>query len=224
MSTSGKAVRQGPSRSRSMWLQGIALALRQLGQRLIKRSKPYLVPLLILDVAVVYLFATHVMLTDEAANVVKSLGHLHPRDPGASLLEHNAQDLLHKSLIALLLAGCGTLVSLTLLAAIAWSVRCLRKSRRFAVALGGYLNPSSEKAKLKVVDISVSGCRVSLDSPVPLGATVRLSAGGTDFPPARVIWSKEGSAGLQFTEPFDERRLEMLTRGNFLKKPLYFVD
>ena len=180
-------------------------------QRLMARARRYVLPLLLLDAAVIYLFTKHVALREAAARMLSRSEELSPLDPGGLLLEQSAQQFLTNSLLALALASCAALASLTLLAAIAWSARCLRKSKRFAVALLGQINSSSEAGAIRILDISKGGCRVLLPRPVPAGGPAQLRVGAIELPPGRFVWSAGEAAGLQFSAPLEAEMLAQLT-------------
>ena len=180
-------------------------------QRLTARARRYIVPLVLLDVAVIYLFTKHVALREAAAGMLSKAQGLSPRDPGSLLLEQGAQQFLTSSILALGLASCGALAALTLLAAIAWSARCLRKSRRFAVALLGQIDASSEAGAVRILDISSGGCRVLLPRPLASGSPARVRVGSIELPPGRFVWSAGEAAGLQFSAPLEAEMLAQLT-------------
>jgi hypothetical protein len=177
--------------------------------RIVRRGRRFVVPLLILDAGAVYLFATHVQLRNAAAGLLKDVGRIDRHHPQSLVLERSAEMLLDRSIMALALAACGVLTSLTLLLALAWSVRCLRKSKRFGVLLEAYWG--SEAEPVEIVDISASGCRIR-GVPAP-GATASLVAGGVELPPAAVVWAQGGAAGLRFAQPIAPQSLKRLVRG-----------
>ena len=175
--------------------------------RLMQRARRWWLPLVLLDAGAAYLFATHIALREAAVDLLADLSKVDPRSPQSLILEHSAQELVTKSLLALGLAMLGALLSLTLLLASAGAVRCLRKSRRFSVLLEAR---PSHGAAVRIVDISSNGCRLELPEQVPAEALARLTAEGVELPPARIIWSGGQKAGLQFSRPLDAHVLERL--------------
>jgi hypothetical protein len=178
--------------------------------RIVRRGRRFAVPLLLLDVGAVYLFATHVQLRNAAAALLDDIGRIDRHHPQSLVLERSAEMLLDRSIIALALAAGGVLASLTLLLALAWSVRCLRKSKRFGVLLEAYWGPEAEP--VEIVDISTSGCRIR-GVPAP-GVKASLVAGGVELPPADVVWAQGGAAGLRFAQPIAPQSLKRLVRGS----------
>ena len=179
--------------------------------RIVRRGRRFAVPLLLLDAGAIYLFATHVRLRDAAAALIEDLGRLDRFHPQSRILEQSAEMLIGKSLLALVLASCAVLASLTLMLAIAWSVRCLRRSRRFAVFVEAYWGTAPEP--VEIVDISSDGCRVRLAGGCAPGAKAALVADGVELPPADVVWAEGGSAGLRFAQPIAPQLLAALVRG-----------
>ena len=179
--------------------------------RIVRRGRRFAVPLLLLDAGAIYLFATHVRLRDAAARLLDDLGRLDRLHPQSRILEQSAETLIDQSILALVLASCGVLGSLTLILAIAWSVRCLRRSRRFAVFLEAYWG--SEPEPVEIIDISTLGCRVRLTSGAAPGAKASLVADGVELPPADVVWAEGGAAGLRFARPIGPQLLAVLVKG-----------
>ncbi len=175
--------------------------------RLMQRARRWWLPLVLLDAGAAYLFATHIALRESALDLLGDLAKVDPRSPQSLLIEHSAQELVTKSLLALGLALLGAILSISVLLGIAWSVRCLRKSRRFAVLLEAL---PSEGEAVRIVDISSNGCRLELPREVRADALARLTAEGVELPPARVVWTGGHSAGLEFVRPLDANVLERL--------------
>lgn len=172
--------------------------------RLLRRSKPYWLPLVGLDCIVVYYFSLHISFAQAANSLVEAIGNYHPQDPRAEAVIADAQAQLTKSILSLLAAAGGAMLCMVAVAGLCWSARCLRKSRRMAAELGGTLWIEGKPTPVKVVDISETGCRISLGIPLEQGSAVRVTFGGAEAF-AKVVWRSADHAGLQFSEP--------LTRG-----------
>jgi hypothetical protein len=158
---------------------------------------------MLLDAAILYLFTTHLVLREKVESSLLVLESLHPRNPEAIAIETSTQELLTSSIVALILAVCATVACIGLISFIAWSVRCLRKSRRFAVALSADLEARARRDAVRIVDISSQGCRVLSAEPIPAGTPAILAAEGVVLPEAQVVWSGGGAAGLRFSAPLD---------------------
>jgi hypothetical protein len=168
--------------------------------RLLRRSKPYLLPLVILDGIVVYYFSLHISFAQAANSLVEAIGSFHPQDPRAEAVIADAQAQLTKSILSLLAAAGGAILCMLAVAGLCWSARCLRKSRRMAAEIAGTLWIDGERTAVRVVDISERGCRISLDVPLHQGSAVRLSFGDSEAS-AKVVWTSTDQAGLQFSAP-----------------------
>ncbi len=98
--------------------------------------------------------------------------------------------------------------------------------------MGGYAGPERRRAPrvalnvpatmrergrpgfpVRLVDLSTHGCRLELASGVPAGAPVWLKLGGLDSIYSRVVWSRDGFAGLAFETPLHEAVVERLAGG-----------
>jgi hypothetical protein len=84
-----------------------------------------------------------------------------------------------------------------------------RGTARLATAIDGGLVLPERNASCRVENVSRTGCRLHLDTPPRLGATVlvrieRIEVLGT------VKWVRSGRCGIVFERPIDARALERL--------------
>jgi hypothetical protein len=165
-----------------------------------KRSKPYLLPLVGLDCMVIYYFSLHLSFAEAANSLVKAIGNYHPLDPRLDAVMTDAQAQLTKSILSLLAATGGAMLCVAAFASLCWSARCLRKRRRLAAQMDATLWEEGKPIPVKVVDISEGGCRISLGTPPDCGSSVRVAFGQAETL-AKVVWRSEGHAGLQFLAP-----------------------
>lgn len=171
--------------------------------RLLKRSKPYWLPLVVLDCAVVYYFSLHISFAQAANSLVEAIGNFHPQDPRAEAVIADAQRQLRNSVLSLLAAAGGAILCMLAIACLCWSARCLRKSRRMAAEFGGTLWVDGARTPVRIVDISESGCRISLDQPLGQGSAVRVDLGEAEAL-AKVVWCSGNQAGLKFSAPLGD--------------------
>ena len=64
--------------------------------------------------------------------------------------------------------------------------------------------------KVKVLDASITGCRVEALERLVEGETVWLKMPGIDSIQARVAWAKDWNAGLEFATPLHPAVFDML--------------
>lgn len=76
-----------------------------------------------------------------------------------------------------------------------------RAQRQPFVATVEVREPGAHPQKLKVLDVSPLGCRVSLVSRVKLDTRVFLRFPGLEAIPAYVCWCENFEAGLEFEKP-----------------------
>jgi hypothetical protein len=172
--------------------------------RLLKRSRPYWLPLALLDVVVVYYFSRHLSLAKAADGMVAALDKFHARDPRIDGLIADAQALLGKSILALLVAAAGALLCIGAVAGLCWSARCLRKRKRLAAELDAILWAEGKPTPVMVVDISEGGCRISVGTAPECGTSVRVAFGEAIAAEAKVVWRTDRHAGLQFSGPLTQ--------------------
>jgi hypothetical protein len=168
--------------------------------RLMKRSKPYLLPLVALDCIVIYYFSLHLSFAQAANSLVIAIGNYHPLDPRLDAVMADAQAQLTKSILSLLAATGGAMLCVAAFASLCWSARCLRKRRRLAAQMDAILWEEDRPRPVKVVDISEGGCRISLRTPPDCGSSVRVAFGQAEAL-AKVVWRSDRHAGLQFLAP-----------------------
>jgi hypothetical protein len=184
--------------------------------RLFRRSKPYLLPLALLDCIIVYYFSRHLSLAKAADGMVVAMGSFHSRDPRVDALIADAQSLLGKSIFALLIAGGGAILCVAAVSGLCWSARCLRKRKRMAADFQACLQVDGSTSSVTILDISEGGCRISVTHPLALGASVRVTFGEALETPAKVVWHSEHQAGLQFSAPLTEH-LQPTGKGGSLR-------
>ena len=168
--------------------------------RLMKRSKPYVIPLVLLDAVVIYYFSLHLSFAEAANSLVDAIGRFHPLDPRADAVIADAQANLTKSILSLLAATGGAVLCVAAFASLCWSARCLRKRRRLAAQMDAVLWEEGKATPVRVVDISEGGCRISLSAPPGCGSSVRVSFEEAEAV-ATVVWRSDQHAGLQFAAP-----------------------
>ncbi|MDB5699279.1 MAG: hypothetical protein JWN69_2083 [Alphaproteobacteria bacterium] len=66
------------------------------------------------------------------------------------------------------------------------------------------------KSTMDLQDLSRSGCKVELVDRVLPGETIWIKLPGLDSIPARVAWSRDWIAGLEFSTPLHPAVFEML--------------
>jgi hypothetical protein len=169
--------------------------------RLLRRSKPYWLPLALLDAVIVYYFSQHLSLAKAADGMVAALDTFHARDPRVDALIAEAQAILGKSIFALLVAAGGALLCIGAVAGLCWSARCLRKRKRLAAEMDAVLWTEGKPMPVTVVDISEGGCRISVGAAPECGSSVRVAFGESLQADAKVVWRTERHAGLQFHQP-----------------------
>ena len=169
--------------------------------RLFRRSKPYLLPLALVDAAIVYAFSLHLSFVAAARSVIAALDRVHAGDPRGSALLADAQTLLWKSILALGLSAAGALVCITAFLLLCWSARCHRKRKRMATEISASLLKDGGQAPITIVDLSPEGCRVRPASALEGASSVRLEIAGGPAVAARVVWVRDGLAGLHFSAP-----------------------
>lgn len=169
--------------------------------RLLRRSRPYWLPLALLDVVVVYYFSRHLSLAKAADGMVAALDRFHARDPRVDALIADAQAILGKSIFALLIAAGGALLCIGAVAGLCWSARCLRKRKRLAAEMEAVLWAEGKPMPVTIVDISEGGCRISVGAAPECGASVRVAFGEALQTEAKVVWRTDRYAGLQFHQP-----------------------
>lgn len=172
--------------------------------RAMRRAKRWAVPVVLLDALVAYCFWLHLSFAAAAKSALSASDALHARDPRLSTFMSDAEALLGRSLLALLLAAAGTALCISLAALICWSARCLRERRRLAADISATLCGEREPAPVRIVDISTSGCRIECDRALTPGMAVSLTFPDKVAVAARVVWQKELHAGLHFSAPLDE--------------------
>ena len=71
-----------------------------------------------------------------------------------------------------------------------------------AIDLRGSIRPDpTTPIDVDVVDLSVDGFRMSIDTKMEIGAPLSLGLGGMGMVPARVAWSADGQYGCEFVTP-----------------------
>jgi hypothetical protein len=86
-----------------------------------------------------------------------------------------------------------------------------RRSARHAVGFGAMLRERGWGAgAVRVVDLSLHGCRIGLLAPLRPGASVWIRLPGLDSLYARVVWCRDDQAGLEFEAPLHPLILERL--------------
>lgn len=87
----------------------------------------------------------------------------------------------------------------------------LRKTRRFALNLPASLRERERpRSPVRVVDISTHGCRLELPYPLAVGSWVWLKLAALETQYARIAWSRDLFAGLEFARPLNEAVLNQL--------------
>lgn len=174
--------------------------VRGYGARLLRKSKPYWVPLLGLDCLIIYYFSLHISFVQAANSMVQAIGNYHPMDPRADAVIAAAQEQLAKSVLSLLAAAGGAMLCIGAVIGLCWSARCHRRSRRVAAEIGGTLWVEGKGTAVTAVDMSEQGCRIRLSTPLASGTAVRVRFGEVEAT-AKVVWRSEHHAGLQFAAP-----------------------
>jgi hypothetical protein len=83
-----------------------------------------------------------------------------------------------------------------------------RDFRRRSVLWPGKILIGSHEISCQIWNLSLGGARVRIDLPIQEGTAVKLFVKGRGELPATVIWSREGSLGLEFrTEAGVVRRM-----------------
>lgn len=79
-----------------------------------------------------------------------------------------------------------------------------RRLTRFDTSLDGAVCGNNDvHFRADVVNISSHGCRIELKGELPEAEPAQLKLGSAGFFSCRVVWSKVGSAGLEFLQPLD---------------------
>ena len=87
-----------------------------------------------------------------------------------------------------------------------------RKSDRRPSGAGAALGGEGRlKVQVRIVDISSQGCRLELSGPLPEGALVSVKVPTFEPWQARIVWSKRGTAGCQFTHLLHPAVVQRLT-------------
>ena len=173
--------------------------------RLFRRSKPYLLPLALVDAAIVYAFSLHLSFVAAARSMIEALDRIHAGDPLGSELLADAQTLLWKSFLALGASAAGAVVCMTAFVLLCWSARCHRRKQRMATEISATLVKEDGQAPLTIVDLSAEGCRVKPASALEGASSIRLAFAGRPAVAARVVWVRDELAGLHFSAPCEAR-------------------
>lgn len=89
-----------------------------------------------------------------------------------------------------------------------------RRYMRHAVQIGGGLSANIRPAlRILVTDLSVGGCGIELDVELETGGRVWLKLPGLESLPARVAWTADGRAGLEFDHPLHPAVVEHVIQG-----------
>ena len=174
--------------------------------RLFRRSKPYLLPLAVIDAAIVYAFSLHLSFVAAARSMIEALDRVHAGDPRGSQFLSDAQALVWKSLLALGASAAGALICITAFVLLCWSARCHRRRKRMATEISATLHKEGGETPLTIVDLSTEGCRVKPASALEGASSVRLAISGRPAVSARVVWVRDGLAGLQFSAETNPRQ------------------
>lgn len=79
-----------------------------------------------------------------------------------------------------------------------------RKERRQPVVLKCSIDIAGFLFKAIVYDLSLCGARVKMDLPLTIGTKLQISIQESAQIEARLVWTKNGFMGLQFTLPAKE--------------------
>jgi PilZ domain-containing protein len=63
---------------------------------------------------------------------------------------------------------------------------------------------------VSVIDISTNGCRIEMSCGLLIGSWVWLNIAGLETQYMRVVWCRDGFAGLEFTSPIHESVIDAL--------------
>lgn len=80
------------------------------------------------------------------------------------------------------------------------------------VNISGASVPRSKKHKVQatILDISIYGCRLELDTIVPAGENIQIHLANTEVVDARIIWQKASEAGCRFAEAISRQKVKAL--------------
>ena len=82
--------------------------------------------------------------------------------------------------------------------------------RRLSDFLAYVREPTSDPVAVRVLDLSVDGCRIISDLALEQGTTVWIKLPSVGARRARVAWSRHNEAGCQFSSVLDEKVVEKL--------------
>lgn len=86
-----------------------------------------------------------------------------------------------------------------------------RRTWRVALTLSATAGEvGRSKVPVRIVDISTHGCRIEVLNWPFSGSPIWLSIGGLEAKETRIVWRKDGFAGLEFTSPLSEPVLKSL--------------
>ena len=90
-----------------------------------------------------------------------------------------------------------------------------RRYLRHAVQIGGGLAANIRPAlQILVTDLSVGGCGIELDAELETGGRVWVKLPGLENLPARVAWTDDRRAGLEFDHPLHPAVVEHVIQGS----------
>lgn len=84
-----------------------------------------------------------------------------------------------------------------------------RAMARLATAMDGGVVLTDRSASCRVENVSRSGCRLHMETPPRLGATVLVRIERIETL-ATVVWVRSGRCGVTFAKPLEPRALERL--------------
>jgi hypothetical protein len=179
-------------------------------RRFFRRSRPYWLPLLALEFAVGCLLSWHLALRRSLNETTERLAGYSSLDSGARAIQAVAEQTLTHAIFLLIAAMFGAFVLIVALASLGWSVRCVRGAARFRAATNVRLETNGQVRTATLIDISRRGCRVSLAQEPAAGAEACLTIGPIGPQRARIVWSRNGMAGLVFARPLETSVLDAI--------------
>ena len=88
-----------------------------------------------------------------------------------------------------------------------------RRVHRFALRLSAMVRERGRgRMPVRVIDISTHGSRIELSCGLLIGSWVWLSIAGLDTIYAKIVWCRDGFAGLEFTTPIHDSVLDTLLK------------
>lgn len=86
------------------------------------------------------------------------------------------------------------------------------RARRKVTSFDVVLDADRGKRRANIVDITAHGARIRLEmGNLEVGASITMVMCGKDYP-ARVVWNKEGEAGVEFPETLELDMLAAISR------------